>query len=345
MTTTVAISARRAHSCRGSETLTDPLLRAGIRAACRRRLRVVSRGGVEEQDERRRRWIEQLRRSPVAIETGAANAQHYEVAAELFRLILGPRLKYSCCYWSPGVDDLAQAEEAMLALCCERAGIEDGMEVLDLGCGWGSLSGWIAERYPSCSILAVSNSHRQRATINALGFPNVQVVTADANSFEPNRRFDRVLSVEMMEHTRNWDTLLERVCSWLEPNGQMFIHVFSHRRYAYPYDSGWMARNFFSGGQMPSHDLLFAFQRHLQVEESWPNNGVHYERTANAWLENLDQHRAAVSRLVGRRNYWRWRTFLLACAELWGYADGEEWQVSHYRLAPRVGSTELADRV
>ncbi len=173
----------------------------------------------------------------------------------------------------------------------------------------------------------------------------MQVVTADVNSFEPGRRFDRVLSIEMMEHTRNWDALLERVCSWLEPNGQMFVHVFSHRRYAYPYDRGWMARNFFSGGQMPSHDLLFAFQSQLQVEESWQINGAHYERTANAWLDNLDCHRAAVVRLVGRRGYWRWRTFLLACAELWGYAGGEEWQVSHYRLAARVGSSELTARV
>ena len=317
------------------ETLTDPLLRAGIRVACRRRLARVGRGGVEAQQARQESWLEELRASPVAIETLAANRQHYEVAPELFRLILGPRLKYSCCLWSDGVGSLAEAEEAMLALSCRRAGVEDGMEILDLGCGWGSLSGWLAESYPSSRILAVSNSARQRSTIEALGFGNVEVVTADANSFEPHRRFDRVLSIEMMEHTRNWETLLERIASWLDPDGRLFVHVFSHHRHAYPYERGWMARNFFSGGQMPSHELLPRFERHLGVEESWVVSGCHYEQTANAWLGNLDANRAAVKRLVGLAGYWRWRAFLLSCAELWGYGGGTEWQVSHYRLAHR----------
>ena len=317
------------------ETLTDPLLRAGIRVACRRRLASVRRGDHEAQEARLEAWLAELRASPVAIETAAANSQHYEVAPELFRLVLGPRLKYSCCLWSEGVESLAQAEEAMLALSCQRAGVEDGMEILDLGCGWGSLSGWLAERYPSSRILAVSNSARQRTTIEALGLVNVEVVTADANGFEPGRRFDRVLSIEMMEHTRNWETLLERVAAWLNPDGRMFVHIFSHERYAYPYERGWMARNFFSGGQMPSHALLARFERHLGVEESWVVSGRHYEQTANAWLANLDANRAAVRRVVGRRGYWRWRAFLLACAELWGYGGGGEWQISHYRLAHR----------
>jgi cyclopropane-fatty-acyl-phospholipid synthase len=316
------------------ETLSDPLVRAGIRVACRRRLASVRRGGLEAQQARLEAWLGELRASPVAIETVRTNAQHYEVAPELFRLILGPRLKYSCCLWPQGVESLAHAEEAMLALSCRRAGVEDGMEILDLGCGWGSLSGWLAQRYPSSRILAVSNSARQRATIEALGLANVEVVTADANGFEPGRRFDRVLSIEMMEHTRNWETLLQRVASWLHPDGRVFVHVFTHRRFAYPYERGWMARNFFSGGQMPSHELLFRFSRHLGVEESWVVPGRHYARTAEAWLANLDDNRAAVRRLVGPRGYWRWRAFLLACAELWGYGGGAEWQVSHYRLAP-----------
>ena len=314
------------------EALVDPFLRAGIRVACARRLRREARGGVEAQERRMQAWVEELRRSPIAVETAAANEQHYEVQPELFRLVLGPRLKYSSGYWPSGVDTLAQAEQAMLALTCERAGVEDGMELLDLGCGWGSLTGWLAERYPSSRILAVSNSRTQRATVEALGHPNVEVVTADANVFEPGRRFDRVLTVEMMEHTRNWETLLGRVGSWLEPGGRVFVHVFSHRHFAYPYEHGWMARNFFTGGSMPSHDLIRAFDRDLGVERDWWLDGTHYERTANAWVRNLDANRAAVRRLVGARGAWRWRAFLLACAGLWGYRGGEEWLVSHYLL-------------
>ena len=308
-----------------SEALVDPLLRAGTRIACARRL-------AHERRQPRPSWLDELRSSPIAIETAAANAQHYEVEPELFRFVLGPRLKYSCCYWPEGVDTLAQAEESMLELTCARAGIEDGMEILDLGCGWGSLSGWLSERYPHARILAVSNSRTQRETIEARNLANVEIVTADANVFEPGRRFDRVVSVEMMEHTRNWAALLERVASWLEPSGKAFVHVFSHRELSYPYEDGWMARNFFTGGLMPSHDLIHAFPEHLSVEQSWTISGRHYERTANAWIDNLDEHRAAVRALVGLPGYWRWRAFLIACAELWGYGGGSEWIVSHHLL-------------
>lgn len=317
------------------EIVVDPILRAGIRVACRRRLRRERRGGVEAQERRLQAWVEELRRSPIAIETAAANEQHYEVPPEVFRLVLGPRLKYSACYWPEGVETLAAAEEAMLELTCERAGIEDGMTILDLGCGWGSLTGFLSERYPSAQILAVSNSRTQRETIEARGLANVEVVTADANVFEPGRRFDRILSVEMMEHTRNWESLLARVAAWLEPDGRVFVHVFTHRTLAYPYDDGWMARNFFTGGSMPSHDLLLHFQRDLELERRWAVSGRHYERTANEWVRNLDANRAAVRRLVGRRGLWRWRAFFLACAELWGYRGGEEWLVSHYLLRHR----------
>jgi cyclopropane-fatty-acyl-phospholipid synthase len=311
-----------------AEALADPILRAGIRAACARRL-------AHERRHPRAGWLDELRASPIAVETAAANAQHYEVEPELFRLVLGPRRKYSCCWWPAGVDTLAAAEEAMLALTCERAGIEDGMEILDLGCGWGSLTGWLSERYPAARILSVSNSGAQRETIAARRLPNVEVVTADANVFEPGRRFDRVVSVEMMEHTRNWAALLARVASWLEPGGKAFVHVFAHRALSYPYEDGWMARNFFTGGLMPSHDLMLAFQDDLAVSERWALNGRHYQRTADAWIENLDASRAAVRDLVGASGYWRWRAFLLACSELWGYSGGDEWLVSHYLLAPR----------
>src|SRR3954471_23404287 len=251
------------------QLVVDPILRAGIRVACARRLR-------SERSRDRGAWVEELRRSPLAIETAAANEQHYEVEPELFRLVLGPRLKYSCCLWDRAAT-LAAAEEAMLALTCDRAGVEDGMELLDLGCGWGSLTGWLSQRYPPARIPAVSNPGTQRASIEARRLPNVEVVTADANEFDPGRRFDRVLSVEMMEHTRNWEALLGRVAGWLEPGGKLFVHVFTHRQLAYPYDSGWMARNFFTGGSMPSHDLVRAFDRDLVVERDWWLDGTHYE--------------------------------------------------------------------
>lgn len=312
--------------------LPDPLLRAAIRASCRLRLRRERRRGPEALAE----MVATMRRSPVAIETAAANAQHYEVDPAFFGLALGPRRKYSCCFWPDGVETLEAAEVAMLELTCRRAGIEDGMEILDLGCGWGSLSGFLAERYPAARILAVSNSAPQRAHIESLGLANVEVVTADVNVFSTERRFDRVVSVEMMEHTRNWEALLGSVRTWLKPEGRMFVHVFSHLRYAYAYERSWMARRFFTGGIMPSDDLLLHFTRDLVVREHWRLDGTHYERTANAWLARLDAAREeAVAVLGSDAAVNEWRAFFLACAELWGLAGGREWIVSHYLLEPR----------
>lgn len=309
----------------------DSVVRAGIRAVCASRLRRERRRPPSYKDT----FVEELRRSPIAERVEQANEQHYEVPAEFFRLVLGPRLKYSSCLWDAGVSTLAEAEEAMLSLTCERAGVEDGMTLLDLGCGWGSLSGWLSERYPSSRIVAVSNSRVQRSFIEALELPNVRVVTADANRLELDDRFDRILSVEMLEHMRNYEALFARIASWLEPDGQFFCHVFSHDRYAYPYDTGWMARKFFTGGTMPSDDLLPRFDRDLALEEHWRVSGLHYARTAEAWLERLEEHRADVERVVGRRAAANWRVFFLACAELWGYRGGTEWLVSHYRFSKR----------
>lgn len=311
-----------------SGVVPEPLLRAGIRAVCASRLR------RERRLDRKEAFIASLAREPIARAVETANEQHYTVPPAFFRLVLGPRLKYSSCLWPTGVATIAQAEDAMLALTCERAGIEDGMEILDLGCGWGSLTLWLAERYPHARILAVSNSPLQRAQIESAHARNVEVLTADANVLDlAPRRFDRIVSIEMLEHVRNYETLLGRIASWLEPGGRFFAHVFSHRELAYPYDNGWMARRFFTAGTMPSHDLLPRFNHHLRCEQEWTVGGEHYARTAEAWLQRLDANREAVEQLLGRAAANEWRVFFLACAELWGYHAGREWQVSHYRFA------------
>ncbi len=323
-------------------------LRAGIRQLLRGRLRELRDGGEAAAAERRRTLVAAMRRGPIAVATEEANEQHYEVPAGFFRRVLGARLKYSGCYWPPGVDSLDAAEEAMLELTCERAGIEDGMEVLDLGCGWGSLALWIAERYPRCRVLAVSNSAGQRRFIQAAaaahGHGRLEVVTADVNELRPPRRFDRVLSVEMFEHMRNYRELLARIAGWLEPGGRLFVHVFCHRSHPYLFEvdggADWMARHFFTGGLMPSSDLLHEFADDLEVEECWRVAGRHYEKTARAWLRRLEAAREPVLEILagayGHRDaerwFHRWRLFFLACAELFGFDGGREWLVGHYRL-------------
>ncbi len=318
----------------------DSVVRRAIRLNCTRRLARERGGGHSRQ----KAFLNELRESAIADRVEKPNEQHYEVPAEFFQLVLGPRLKYSCCYWGEGVETLAAAEEAMLALTCERAEIKDGMELLDLGCGWGSLTFWLAERYPACRILAVSNSRTQRAFIEGearrKGLSGIEVVTADANVFDVDRRFDRVVSVEMLEHARNYEALLDKIATWLEPGGKLFVHVFSHRELAYAYESGWMAKHFFTAGTMPSHDLIPHFARKLGLEEQWAVSGLHYAKTAEAWLDRLDDARAdavdVLSKTYGSaasRRLQMWRIFFMACAELWGYRSGSEWGVSHYRFA------------
>ena len=314
----------------------DEALRAGIRLSCRTRL-LTERG---RGPGRRQAFLDARRRGPLAVRADAANAQHYEVPAAFFEKVLGPRLKYSSCLWGPGVDTLAEAEEAMLALTCERAGLVDGMDILELGCGWGSLTTWMAEQYPNSTIVALSNSAPQRATIEARGHANVEVVTADITDWSTDRTFDRVVSVEMFEHLRNYDLLFKRISSWLRPEGRLFVHVFSHRKYAYTYDHGWMARRFFTGGTMPSHDLFAAFSDDLVREQRWLVDGTHYARTAEAWKANLDQHAAELFPIMtetygaGNEQAWLadWNVFFLACAELFGFRDGQEWAVTHHRF-------------
>ena len=329
-----------------SGLLPDWLVRWGIRRICAQRLREESAGGPEAQRERRRLLLAHLDSSPVAIRADAANAQHYEVPAEFFQQVLGPHMKYSCGYWPPGVASLDASEQAMLALTAERARIADGQSILELGCGWGSLTLYLAGRFPACRITAVSNSRSQKEFIDsracAAGLRNVEVITADINEFEPAAQFDRIVSVEMFEHMRNYSELFRRIARWMLPDALLFVHVFAHSRFAYPYEvrgsEDWMARHFFTGGMMPSEDLLPSFNGDVRSIERWRLDGTHYQRTAEAWLARMDANREAVrpvlARTYGRaetQRWWvRWRIFFMACAELWGYRHGTEWIVCHY---------------
>nr|WP_314355709.1 cyclopropane-fatty-acyl-phospholipid synthase family protein [uncultured Achromobacter sp.] len=328
----------------------DALLRLGIRRLCAQRLRDESAGGPAAQARRYQHLIDELRASPVAIHTDDANAQHYELPAEFFTLCLGRQLKYSGCYYATGRETLDQAEAAMLELYGVRAELADGQRILELGCGWGSLTLWMAERYPTARITAVSNSASQRqhiqAQCRARGLDNVEVITCDVNTLQLHpQTFDRCVSVEMFEHMRNYQALLARIASWLRPGGKLFVHLFAHRSLMYPFetegDDNWMGRHFFTGGLMPSADTLLWFQGDLRIEARWLVDGSHYQRTANHWLANQDASRAQVLTVLEKAygaplaRLWfnRWRMFWMACAELFGYQNGQAWMVAHYRFA------------
>lgn len=328
----------------------DFMLRSGIRRMCAQRLREELDGGLDAQALRFRERIESLRTSPVAIHTDAANSQHYELPPAFFTLCLGKRLKYSSCYYPHGGETLDQAEEAMLSLYNVRAELADGQDILELGCGWGSLTLWMAERYPNARITAVSNSSVQREYIEAQclkrSLSNVRVITQDVNCLQLDAaQFDRCVSIEMFEHMRNYDILLRRISNWLRADGKLFVHIFVHRTAMYPFETdgedNWMGRHFFTGGLMPASDTLLWFQRDLRIENRWHVDGTHYQRTANHWLANQDAQRDDVMQsLVTAYGselaplwFQRWRMFWMSCAELFGYADGQEWLVAHYLFA------------
>jgi cyclopropane-fatty-acyl-phospholipid synthase len=323
------------------------LLRLGVRAALELSTQRSRQGAGALQNEHTDK-IARFKRGPIATYTQQANLQHYDVPVEFFKLVLGPRLKYSCCYWPAGVEDLAGAEQAMLELSCQRAALEDGMRVLDLGCGWGSLTMWIAERYPRCEIVAVSNSRIQIDHIAAecarQGLRNVLAVHGDVTALRLGTLFDRVLSIEMFEHMKNYEQLLAKIASWLYPGGSLFVHHFSHRERIYefkmddPHD--FMARTYFAGGTMPSDDMLLHFQRHLRVRDRWRISGLEYARTLRAWLDHLNQQRREVIALFsgtygetgGHAQFARWRLFFLICEETFKLRNGNEYLVSHYRM-------------
>lgn len=326
----------------------DLLLRSGIKTIIKGRLASEQRRH-STRDRALGQWTSQMRESPVALVPDQANRQHYEVPAAFFQSVLGPHLKYSSGLWEQGTTTLADAERRMLELTVQRAQLHDGQRILELGCGWGSLTLWMAEALPNATITAVSNSHSQRIHIEAearlRGLENVQIVTSDMNGFEAVGRFDRIVSVEMFEHMRNWEALLSRCHAWLKDEGKMFMHVFAHRSFAYPFETvaedDWMGRNFFTGGMMPSADLLDQLNIPFSVERRWEIDGTHYQKTADAWADNLKACRSELLTLLepdlgssgARRMLQRWHIFFRACSELFGFASGTEWMVCHFMLS------------
>ncbi|MCA9212717.1 MAG: class I SAM-dependent methyltransferase [Planctomycetales bacterium] len=325
-----------------SGKLPDLVTRAGIRQLLRQRLRQMK---ARRENFSLGEFIRATWSQPVAVSPEKANEQHYEVPSEFYRNVLGRRLKYSCCYWSPTTKTLDEAEEEALRITCENAQLKDGMDVLELGCGWGSLSIWMAQEFPRSQITAVSNSNTQREFIemraSELGISNLTVITADMNTFAPDSRFDRVVSVEMFEHMRNHQRLMNRIYDWLRPTGKLFVHVFCHKDTPYIFrsagDLNWMGRYFFSGGMMPSANLLPSCGSRLSLAKQCTWNGSHYAKTCRAWLQNQDANAGAIVDVLkstygdgARLWHNRWRLFFMACEELFAFQHGEEWFVVHY---------------
>lgn len=340
-----------AHELSENGLVPDTLIRHGIRRLLKQRLADINSNDNEQIARTQAEFIDDLYVANIAEVPQKANEQHYEVPTVFYRPILGGQFKYSCGYWPEGVEHLNEAEAAALAATCHRAQLKDGQDILELGCGWGSLTLWMGRNYPNSKITAVSNSSSQGEFIRQqaveAGLENIQVITADMNDFMAKGQFDRVISIEMFEHMRNWPRLFKRISEWLRPDGEFFMHIFVHRSTPYLFEdreaTDWMSRHFFSGGMMPSTDLPLFFQDDLKLEQRWQWDGRHYEKTANAWLANMDQNKRTLWPILEQTYgkdfagiWWmRWRMFFMACAELFGYNQGQEWFVSHYRFSNR----------
>jgi cyclopropane-fatty-acyl-phospholipid synthase len=324
----------------------DSLIRIGIRRLLKQRLQQERKPNVELQQAHLMDLIAELKASPIAINTDDANTQHYEVPTEFYQYCLGKHLKYSSGYWKDGVNDINTSERDMLELTCSRAELKDGQDVLELGCGWGSLSLFMAEKFPGSRFTVISNSRTQKIYIDEQakqrGITNLTVVTVNINNFNLQEKFDRVVSVEMFEHMRNYEKLMKLVADRLKENGKLFVHIFTHKEFAYKFEvvdeTDWMSKYFFTGGIMPSDDLLLYFNEELSIEKHWHVSGMHYSKTSEAWLQNMDKHKSRIMPLFENTygkdqalKWWvYWRIFYMACAELWGYNNGDEWIVSHY---------------
>ena len=328
----------------------DYFIRQGIVRNCENRLNNENVSNTEKVSSKKQIWIEQMKESPIALVPEKANEQHYEVPPAFFENVLGKHLKYSSGYWPDGVNSLDESEESMLELSFERAQLADGDSILELGCGWGSLTCYMASKLPNSKITAVSNSKDQKEHILSRcknqGLDNIEVITADMNDFETENNYDRVVSIEMFEHMRNYKELLSKISSWLNDDGKLFIHIFTHQSVVYPFENqgeaDWMAREFFSGGMMPSHDLLLHFQDDLVIDDVWSMSGTHYEKTSLAWVNKMDANKDSIMKIFlktygddAKLWFQRWRIFFMSCEKLFGYNNGSEWGVSHYRFNKR----------
>ncbi|EMY78748.1 cyclopropane-fatty-acyl-phospholipid synthase [Leptospira weilii serovar Ranarum str. ICFT] len=329
----------------------DFLIRIRIRQLLKKRLKDEDKGSLEKNQKHLMEYVNSLKKFPIAIHTSAANEQHYEVPSEFFKLVMGKHMKYSSGYWETKNTSFDESERRMLEITCERAQIENGMSVLDLGCGWGSLSLYMAEKFPKSSITGVSNSKSQKKFIDGeakkRGLKNLTILTADMNEFRIAKKFDRLVSVEMLEHMKNYEILFEKFSGFLKPKGLFFVHIFTHHKFAYAFevvdDTDWMSKYFFTGGQMPSHDLFLYFQKDFQIQNQWVVNGKHYAKTSEAWLEGMVRNKDEVMKILSAtygseqavKWFVYWKVFFMACAELWKYRNGEEWIVSHYLFSKR----------
>ena len=326
----------------------ESVLRVAIKKIIQQRLSEIPIN-TEERQSKKTDFIEALRSSPIALSTNQANEQHYEVPPSFFQEIMGSYLKYSCGWFDENTTSLDTAEENMLKLYVERLGIQNHQRVLDLGCGWGSFTLFAAEKFPNSNFVAVSNSNDQiefiKNTAKARSLENVEAIKQDMNDLSLEGSFDRIISVEMFEHMRNYGALLKNLGDHLLKDGKLFVHIFTHRDHPYPYEvrgpSDWMSKYFFTSGLMPSHDIFSYFEEDFVVRQSWKINGMHYAKTCNLWLQNHYKNKKTILDIFTghypnpRQWFVRWQLFFLACEELFAYSEGKEWFVSHYLLTPK----------